>query len=145
MKRAIFILALLVIVAITVRGQTATIPISLDETFKEEARDFTITNTTVVWFQWEAAKNMRATQNFEVNLDSLAGNHTNIAIKLYGKVFEDDSWTQIGSTVNSTTGTATETISNTAINGYRFYKSEFTGTGTGTTTIDWQKLKLWLE
>ena len=145
MKRAIFILALLVIVAITVRGQTATIPISLAETFKEEARDFTITNTTAVWFQWEAAKNMRATQNFEVNLDSLAGNHTNIAIKLYGKVFEDDSWAQIGSTVNSTTGTATETVSNTAINGYRFYKSEFTGTGAGTTTIDWQKLKLWLE
>lgn len=145
MKKLVFMLALLVIVAITARGQTATIPLSLSETFKLEARDFTITNTTVVWFQWEAAKHMRATQDFTVNLDSLAGNHTNIAIKLYGKRFDDDSWTQIGSTVNSTDGTAIETISNTSINGYRFYKSEFTGTGTGTTTIDWQKLKLWLE
>lgn len=129
----------------TATAQDATFYIKSSNTIDKVTTDYTITNTTVVWFLWNAERNMRATQDYEVNLDSLAGDHTNIAIALYGRKFSDDSWTQIGSTINSTTGTATETINNTVANRYRQYKVSFTGTGTGTTTIDWQKFKIWNE
>ena len=147
MKKLILILAI-AFVAFAARGQTATVTLAEDITYYVIENDYTLTNTTVMWFQWTAPKHIRATQDYQVNLDSLTGDHTNIAIKLFGKKFTDDSWTQIGETVNSTGSAShseTETISNTAINGYRFYKAEFTGTGTGTTKIDWQKLKIWRE
>jgi len=143
--RKLLLILVIAIVAIAARGQTATFSIGDKHTYKVINTNYTLTNTTVIWFQWNAARDIPATQDYQVNLDSLAGNHTNIAIKLYGRTFEDDSWVQIGSTVNSTDGTATETISNTTPNRYRQYKAEFTGTGTGTTTIDWQKFKIWNE
>jgi len=144
MRKIILILAI-AFVAIAASGQTATITLSEDITQYTLETNYTLTNTTAMWFQWNAPRDIPATQDYQVNLDSLAGNHTNIAIALYGRKFDDDSWSQIGSTVNSTDGTAIETISNTAPNRYRQYKVLFTGTGTGTTTIDWQKFKIWNE
>jgi len=143
--RKLLLILVIAVVAIAARGQTATFSISPKNTMKTVNKDYTLTNTTVTWFQWDAPRDVPATQDYQVNLDSLSGDHTNIAIKLYGRKFDDDSWTQIGSTVNSTDSTATETISNTGPNRYRQYKVEFTGTGTGTTTIDWQKFKIWNE
>ena len=149
MKKYIFILAFLFVIASIATAQEATFSIKASKNFKKVDTDYVLTNTTVMYFQWDAARGIPATQDFQVNLDSLTGNHTNIAIKLFGKKFSGDSWTQIGSTVNSTavgvTGAKTETLSNTVLNRYRFYKTEFTGTGTGTTTIDFQKLKIWNE
>ena len=136
------------LVGLLTTAQTATFNIASDNTMKTVNTDYTLTNTTVVWFQLNAARDMRATQDYEINIDSVSGNHTNIAIKLYGRVFSDDSWTQIGSTANSThtaTHTVTSTISNTVANRYRQYKFEFTPTGTGVSTIDFQKFKLWNE
>lgn len=144
MKKLILILAIAV-VAIAARGQTATIELSEDISFYTVNTDYTLTNTTETWFKFDIAKDYPVTQDFQVNLDSLSGNHTNIAIALYGRKFDGDAWTQIGSTVNSTDGTATETISNTSPNRYREYKVSLTGTGTGTTTIDWMKFKVWRE
>jgi hypothetical protein len=145
MKKLIFILAFLFVIASIATAQEATFSIKASKNFKKVSTNYTLTNTTVLWFQWDAARGIPATQDYQANLDSLSGNHTNIAIKLFGKKFSDDSWTQIGSTVNSTDGTATETISNTVLNRFRFYKTEFTGTGTGTTNIDFQKFKVWNE
>jgi len=143
--KKLFISALLFMIMGIAIAQTATFNMSSRATTRTVNTNYTLTNTTVMWFQWNASKAVPTTQDFQVNLDSLAGNHTNIAIKLYGRKFSSDSWTQISSTVNSTTGTATETISNTVMNRFRQYKSEFTGTGTGTTIIDFQILKLWKE
>jgi len=144
MKKFLLILVI-AFVAFAASGQQATFGIKASKNFKTINTNYILTNTTVMWFQWDAARGIPATQDYQVSLDSLAGNHTNIAIKLFGKKFSDDSWTQIGSTVNSTDGTATETISNIILNRYRFYKTELTGTGTGTTTIDFQKFKVWNE
>ena len=137
----------LVIAAITATAQTATFTIISSATEKLVSTDYTLTNTTASWFLWKASRGFGATQDFQVKLDSLAGNHTNVAVALYGRKFEDDGWTQIGSTVNWTGSTAdtTITISNTALNRYRQYRSLFTGTGTGTTTIDSQQFKIWNE
>ncbi len=144
MKKLIFILAI-AFVAFAARGQTATFNVNKNDNMSTINTNYTLTNTTVVWFQWNAARGIPATQDFQVNLDSLSGDHTNIAIKLFGRKFSDDSWTQIGSTVNSTDGTATETISNTVLNRWRQYKVEYTPTGTGTTTVDFQKFRVWNE
>ncbi len=138
-------MAIVFMIVGTAAAQDATFYIAERNSIDIVNTNYTLTNTTVVWFQWNAERDMRATQDYEVNLDSVSGNHTNIAIKLFGRKFSGDSWTQIGSTVNSTTGTATETISNTVANRYRQYKVEFTGTGTGVTTIDFQKFKIWNE
>lgn len=145
MKKFIFILALMFVITSMATAQNGSFLIPTRSTMKTVRTDYTLTNTTVSWFLFTAKKNEPSTQDYSVNLDSATGNHTNIAIKLYGKKFSGDSWTQIGSTVNSTSDTATETISNVASNRYRFYKAEFTGTGTGTTNIDWQKFKQWIE
>jgi hypothetical protein len=143
--RKLILILVIAVVAIAARGQTATFHISPKNSYKIVNTNYTLTNATAVWFQWEAERNCLATQDYQVNLDSLSGNHTNIAIKLYGRKFDSDSWTQIGTTVNSTDSTATETISNTAPNRYRQYKAEFSPTGTGVTTIDFQILKIWNE
>ena len=142
-------MAILFVITGIATAQTATFAkLPVDQTMQTINTNYTLTNAVVSWFLFTAKKNEPTTQDYQVNLDSLSGNHTNIAIKLYGKKFTGDSWTQIGETVNSTgsiTHTATETISNAGSNRYRYYKAEFTGTGTGTTTIDWQKFKQWIE
>lgn len=145
MKKLIFILVF-AIVAIAARGQTATFSFGKkSNTICEKTTDYTITNTTAIWFQFDGAKDFACTQDYQCILDSASGNHTNIAVSLYGRKFSGGSWTQIGSTTNSTAGTDTVTISNTTHTRYRQYKVLFQGTGTGTTTIDYQVLKLWLE
>ena len=133
--------------AIIATGQTATVDVADGYTYYNLDTDYTLTNTTTSWFRWNMAKDMRTTQDFEVNLDSLTGNHTNVAVSLWGRKFSDNSWTQIGSTVNwaGTTSDTTIIISNTVLNRYREYKTNFVGTGTGTTTIDFQILKIWEE
>jgi len=143
MKKLLFLLAI-VIVTITANSQTATFSTG-NATEIEKNTNYTITNTTAIWFQFNAEKHYPSSIDYQVNLDSVSGNHTNIAISLYGRKFDDDTWVQIGSTVNSTDGTATETISNTNQNRYRQFKVLFTPTGTGVTTIDFQRFKLWLE
>jgi hypothetical protein len=146
MKKLILILAI-AFVAFAARGQTAVITIQDGNTFAVKNTNYTLTNTTVSWFKFVAKKDNMSTQDFECNLDSLSGNHTNVAVSLYGRKFSTDDWTQIGSTVNwtGTTSDTTLTISNTEYNRYREYKANFLGTGTGTTTIDFQKFKQWLQ
>ena len=147
MKKFI-ILALFIIVAMVTKAQTVTLsPMPLANTFQGVTTDYTLTNTTARTFIMEAAKQQPATQDFYVQLDSLAGNHTNVAVAFYGAKFSDTAYTQIGSTVNwkGTTADTTIVISNATANRYNYYKWVITGTGTGTTTIDTQKLKLYLE
>ena len=140
-------MAILLVITSAVTAQTATIPIAAKNTYYNLTTDYTLTNTTVSWFKWTAARDFPATQDVEINLDTLVSGQTNVAVSLWGRKFSSDSWTQIGSTVNwtFTTGDTTIIISNTAHNRYREYKTNFLGTGTGTTTIDFQKFKIWNE
>jgi len=148
MKKLIFILAIMFIGIGIATAQTDTYNIASKNTYRIINTDYTLTNTVATWFLWKAERNFTATQDFQVNLDSLSGDHTNVAVSLYGRKFSTDSWTQIGSTVDwlgATGGDTTITISNTSINRYREYKFNLLGTGTGTTTIDWQQFKIWNE
>jgi len=144
MRRLILILAL-VVVATMVRGQTATFTIPSDGTYIERATDYLLTNTTASWFKIVASKKYNSTQIFTCILDSTSGNHTNIAVSLWGREFDTSSWTQIGSTVNSTAGTDTVTIINTSFTAYREFKFNYLGTGTGTSTIQNQEFKMFLH
>lgn len=145
MKKLIFILAF-AIAAININAQAATFSFKKkSKTIRTITTDYTITNTTTSWFQWNGAKDYATTHDYQCILDSASGDHTSIAVSLYGRKFSGSSWVQIGSTSTSTAGTDTVTISNIVHGRYRQFKSSFTAVGTGTTTINEQVLKLWLE
>lgn len=147
MKKIMFFLALMFAFAIS-EAQTVAIPaLSASETYKEVATNYTLTNTTARTFTLEAPKHYMSATDLILQLDSASGNHTNVAVALYGRKSDQTStWTQIGSTVNwkGTTADTTIIMSSTTEAGYREYKWTLTGTGTGTTTIDNQEFKQWL-
>ena len=148
MKRLILFIALMFAFAISNAQTVALTDLSGGATYRNVATDYTLTNTTARTFTITARDlHQMAAQDLVIHLDSLAGNHTNVAVAFYGKKSTyTAAWTQIGSTVNwaGTTSDTTVTISNTTEAGYRYYKWTLTGTGTGTTTVANQELKLWL-
>ena len=143
MKKILLIL-FSVFAALTLTAQDATFRVG-NKTLRDVSTDYTLTNTTESWFRFVMPKDVPTTQDYQVILDSASGDHTAIAVALYGRVFDTQDWTQIGSTTTSTTGDDTVKISNTSMVRYREFKASLTGTGTGTTTIANQAFKLWLE
>lgn len=146
MKKIALIFA--VILAFAVNSQAQMLTTSLDKgvTYKEVTTDYTLSNTTPKYWQVNAQVDFMTAQDVIVHLDSAAGDHTNVAVALYGrKSAQTSTWTAIGSAINwkGTTSDTTIIMSNTTENGYRQYKILFTGTGTGTTTIANMELKLW--
>ena len=142
-------------VAFVATAQTVTLPTMAgaaqdkNATAQTVVTDYTLTATTVRNFIWTAPQPKPTTQDFVINLDSLTGNHTNVAVALYGQKSQyKGDWTQIGSTVNwkGTTADTTILISNATANRYSLYKTVVTGTGAASTTkIDVMGLKLYLE
>lgn len=145
MKKLLFFLAAM-FCFVLVNAQTATVDMN-KVTYSVITTDYSATNTTELWFKFSAGKDFPATQDFRVELDSLSGNHTNVAVALYGRKFSGDGWTAIGSAVNwkGTTADTTIIISNATANRFREYKVGYTGTGTGVTKVDKQEFKLYLE
>ena len=146
MKKFLIILALVFMIIGTAAAQTATVNVADRYTYYNLTTDYTLTNTTVSWFRWKFAKDYPSTQDFQCEFSWASGSQTRVDVVLYGRKFSDDSWVSIG-TANWQHGVndSVVTISNTSINRYREYKSEFTGTGTGTSTIEFQALKLWKQ
>lgn len=145
MKKFIIFLTLIML-GMAVYSQTATFPM---KTIAEKIyyTDYTLTNTVADTFIFYAPRNYPATQAYSAHVDSTSGNHTNIAIALYGSLL-GVTYTQIGSTLNYVTGFSptrdtTFTIANTTANRYNYYKVIYTGTGTGVATIDWQRMQIW--
>lgn len=145
MKKLLFML-LFAITSIAASAQTNTFSIG-NGTIIEPTNSYTLTNTTAQWFLFKGYTDWTTTQDVQVHLDSLAGNHTNVAVALYGRKWSTNSWTQIGLTVNwkGTTTDTTVTISNATAARWREYKLLLTGTGTGTTTMSGFKLKVWYQ
>ena len=148
------ILFIMLMVGFVVTAQTVTLPTmgaannNPAATNQVVLTDYVLTNTTVRNFVWTAPQPKPTTQDIVIDLDSLAGNHTNVAVAVYGQKSNiKGDWTQIGSTINwkGTTADTTIIISNATANRYSWYKTTLTGTGTGTTTIANQVLKLYLE
>lgn len=148
------ILFIMLMVGFVVTAQTVTLPTmgaannNPAATNQVVLTDYVLTNTTVRNFVWTAPQPKPTTQDIVIDLDSLAGNHTNVAVAVYGQKSNiKGDWTQIGSTVNwkGTTSDTTIIISTATANRYSWYKTTLTGTGTGTTTVANQVLKLYLE
>lgn len=145
MRALIMFLALMFTVVIS-NAQTATLsPNTTGGTYIDYTTDNTLTNTTAKWFQFNFEPDQYVAQNYLVNLDSASGNHTNVAIAVYGRINDLQTWTAIGSTINwkGTTSDTTIVFASTTEAAYRQFKVLFTGTGTGTTTIDRQSFKIW--
>lgn len=148
MKKVLLFIVLL-LGYVTTQAQMATVNIPVGQSFVDVQTNYTLSNAVVQYLLVKAPQHNVATQDFLVNLDSLAGDHTNVAVALYGRKFDTAAWTAIGSAVNwkGTTSShdTTIVISNATGNRYRDYKIQYTGTGTGTTTIDVQQLKLYFQ
>lgn len=145
MKKLITIFLAFTLV-LAVNAQTLTMSVG-SGTYAYRATGYTLTNTTAQWTQINGYTDWITSIDYQVDLDSLAGNHTNVAVALYGRKFSNNAWTQIGSTVNwkGTTADTTIIISTTSGSRWREYKALITGTGTGTTTVSNQYLKLWFQ
>ena len=151
MKRLIFILALMFAFAIS-NAQTTITTISAgdaSQTYKEYTTDVTLTNTTAKAIYFNMQPEAYTAQNVIVQLDSLTGNHTNVAVAVYGRISDQQGWTAIGSAINwtgvhaSAGADTTILFANATEVAYRQFKVLYTGTGTGTTNIMYQALKIW--
>jgi hypothetical protein len=145
MKKIIFLL--FAFISLSVSAQMVTRIFANGAQFDDNQADYTLTNTTAGYTLYKAAMPTAATQDFIVKLDSISGNHTNVAVAVYGQKFDNSAFVQIGSTLNWK-GTTLDTIivfSNATANRYRNYKVLYTGTGTGVTKVDYQQFKLYTE
>lgn len=147
--KKLFIISFLIAVALFAcnpsNAQIATLNVNEPNTYTEYATNVTLTNAVAQYFIINAAHDWYTAQAYTVNLDSLAGNHTNIAVVLAGQYSDQSStWTTISTTNwGCTTLDTTMTVLNATENGYRRFRVTFTGTGTGTSTIDNFEFKLW--
>lgn len=145
MKRMILFIALMFAFAVS-NAQTATlVPDISDGTYIDYATDNTLSNTTAKWFQFNFKPDQYVASNLIVHLDSASGNHTNVAVAVYGRINDLQAWTAIGTAINwaGTTADTTIVFASTTEAAYRQFKVLYTGTGTGTTTIDRQTFKIW--
>ena len=142
MKKLIFIIALMVI-AFGSQAQMLTTTLNMGNSYANVTTDYVLTNTTARYWQINAQPEWYNAQEVVVQLDSTSGNHTNVAVALYGRFSDQIAWAAIGSAQNwkGTTADTTLVFSNSTENKYRQFKLLFTGTGTGTTTIDRMEFK----
>jgi len=147
MRKLIMVLALMFAIVAISEAQILTTNLPKGVSYVNVNTDYTLTNTTAAYWQINTQPEWYTGQTVIVNLDSLTGNHTNIAVNLWGRVSDQLDWTQIGSTVNYLGRTATHdttiTITNATEVLYRQYKLLITGTGTGTTKIDRMEFKFY--
>ncbi len=143
MKKLIFVLTFIFAI-VTVQAQFKTTTLHSGITYAEYGVDITLTNAVAQWWKVKAPQDWYTAQTVTVQLDSAGGNHTNVAVALYGRVSAQTStWTAIGSAINwkGTTADTTIIYTNATENLYREFKILYTGTGTGVTTIDNQEFK----
>ena len=153
MKKLVLFLALLISYAVSAQIATVTLkePASFAKAVSPTAAAsiYKVTNNVAGYILFKAPVSYASTQDFTIKLDSVAGNHTNVAVAIYGqKSPAKGDWTQIGSTVNwvgvsKPSLDTTIVISNATANRYQRFKYVITGTGTGVTKVSFAYLKLW--
>lgn len=146
MKKLISILTVICLFVVSVNAQFLSSSLIKTNTISDNSSlTYSIENAVVGYWYINAPKDYATAQMVSVELDSIAGNHTNVAVQLYGRYNSYSAWATIGSAVNWTGATADTTfnIVNTTENGYREFKLLFTGTGTGETQISTLFFKQW--
>lgn len=147
MKRLILFLFLAIGFAFT-SAQTVTFPKQLaGETYQYISIDYTLTGTTARVFVFPSAQHYKATQDYVIKLDSVAGGDQNVTVVLAGqKSAIKNDWTTIATaTWYGRTADTVIVLSNTTANRYRTYRATVTAAGAGTRAVRDQELKLWLE
>ena len=127
MKRILFILALLLVITSTASAQTAdrNLYLNNDATYGRlglTAAD-TISNFDQIYIvQITGKHNQRALQKINVKLETASGS-PEVSVQLQGFTFSGQTPVNIGDAVvwKGTSADTTIIISNTAVNGYRFY------------------------
>lgn len=136
MKKLIFVLALTFTVVIS-NAQIKTLTLLPGETYTEYTTDVTLTNNVAQYFIVKSSAPWYTAQAYVVQLDSVSGNHTNMAVVLAGRVSDQTStWTTISTTNWTGSSDTTMIVLNATENQYREFKITFTGTGTGVSRID---------
>jgi len=146
MKKFFVLLISLVAIFATSQAQMLSTTMPPAQTWATVATNYTLTDAVAQYWFISAPKDYYTAQAVVVELDSLSGNHTNVAVQLQGRYSSSSAtWNNIGSAVNwkGTTADTTIVILNATENGYREFKLLFTGTGTGTTRIDNMQFKMW--
>lgn len=122
------------------------------QTWWKAPASYNITNTVGVTKNVAFPLDQPSTQTLAIHLDSVSGNHTNVAVSLYGvKTVQFGDSTIIGSVVNwkgtLVSGGADTTIyiANASANRYIGFKIVIKGTGTGVTRAYWTELKAFKE
>lgn len=144
MKKLILILVL-VLAFVSAEAQLKTSSIRAGITYVQVTTDYTLTNAVAQYWLVKAPQHYYTAQSLVIQLDSASGDHTNVAIQLQGRLSQaasgQDAWTNIGSAINwkGTTSDTTIVYANATENLYKQFKILYTGTGTGTTTIDNQE------
>lgn len=150
-KLILFIIALSF--SLIASAQMSTLSIPFGGSFVKGAYNATdtkvrITNTTAGYLLFKFPANQSSIQDFTIKLDSVSGNHTNVAAQLYGQKSEyKGDWTAIGSAVNwkGTSKDTIMTVSNASTVSYQNFKWVLTGTGTGVTRVLYTELKAYLK
>jgi len=124
--------------------------LSKAQSYYADATDVDLVNTgdTVFYYTFTLNKTQEQLYDYQVNIDSVSGT-PNYKVQLYGRLFESDSWSAIGSAVEwlGTGADTTIIISehSTAVF-YRQLQARITGqAGTGAATVDQQDFKVWDE
>ena len=146
MRKLFVTLALMFAFVAISNAQIATLSIVEPDTYVEYSTNVTLTNTTAQYFIIKAPQDWYTAPCFIVQLDSLTGNNTSVAVNLSGRISDQTStWTSIATVTWGCTTADTTIISLTGTEtAYREYKLLFTPAGTGTVRIDNTEFKQYL-
>jgi len=142
--KKILLISFMLLGALAINAQSVTLSLG-SGTYGKVSTDWNATDATAVYAQINGEQVFAATQDVAIHLDSVSGNHTNVAVALLGRKFDWQTWSAIGSAVNwkGTTPDTSIVISNATANRYRQYKVSVTGTGTGVSKVDWLEFKVY--
>jgi hypothetical protein len=145
MKKIVLFLSILAL-GMVAMSQKVVIPTPTvtGSTYQYVSTDYTLTNTLGRSFVFSLPLAWPATQLATIHLDSLTGNHTAVAVTLYGQTsaVKGDSTSIATKTWASTGADTTITLINATANRYVKYILHVKGTGTGTTRVADMELKL---
>lgn len=136
-KIAVMIIVMIAF-AIPASAQMKTSKLSKKKSYVFSTTNYTLTNTTARYWQIETQPEYYSAFQVGMTLDSASGNHTDVQINCYTRLNAVDTWSSTGDVINWK-GTSSDTniiITNGTERAGRQWKILFTGTGTGTTTID---------
>jgi hypothetical protein len=136
MKKVLFFIALMLTFGVISEAQTVIHGRAGQQYFKYTS-PVTITNDTPVEFHIKTLAEWPTTQHAYIKVDSVSGNHTAIALLLYGRNFDDAAWTSISSTIvdQGVDSDVANTLTNTTETRWRQFKILLTGTGTGVSRV----------